>query len=149
MSSIAWPATTWERTEQPAVCRTNGCSTPTIDDELGLCEECGWWQRVRQHERPKEAPRRGRALTLPTLEPAPSWAAQGACAGRGPEAFFSDDVAVTEQAKAICISCQVRKGCLDLALACPSLQGVWGGLDEDERRQTRNASGNHCGNLSD
>jgi hypothetical protein len=24
--------------EQPAVCRTNGCTVPVVDDELGLCE---------------------------------------------------------------------------------------------------------------
>jgi WhiB family transcriptional regulator, redox-sensing transcriptional regulator len=42
-----------------------------------------------------------------------------------------DDVAM---AKAICGTCSVLTQCRDYALATRQPFGVWGGLDEDERR---------------
>jgi WhiB family redox-sensing transcriptional regulator len=69
--------------------------------------------------------------------PATTWASQAACAGQGPDVFFDDAPAVVAQAKALCLTCPVRQCCLDLALACPSLQGVWGGLTEEERSMLR------------
>ena len=71
-----------------------------------------------------------------------AWQVKAAC--RGPQAavFFppshferKDEKAEREQrAKAICASCSVRKDCLDYALRIREPHGIWGGLNELERR---------------
>ena len=38
------------------------------------------------------------------------------------------------KAKAVCGSCQVRRQCLQFALATHQMYGVWGGTTEEERR---------------
>jgi WhiB family redox-sensing transcriptional regulator len=67
------------------------------------------------------------------------WRHQAACVGEDPELFFPlgsgessrDQIA---QAKAVCDRCPVVGDCLAWALATGQGVGVWGGLDEDERR---------------
>ncbi len=71
-----------------------------------------------------------------------SWQVKAAC--RGPQAvvFFppphperKDERAEREQlAKGICASCGVRKPCLDYALELREPHGIWGGLNELERK---------------
>ena len=71
-----------------------------------------------------------------------SWQVKAAC--RGPQAavFFpppaferKDEKLEREQrAKGICVSCSVRKDCLDYALRIREPHGIWGGLNEVERR---------------
>jgi WhiB family transcriptional regulator, redox-sensing transcriptional regulator len=71
-----------------------------------------------------------------------TWRARAAC--RGPETalFFppatierKDERDSREQrAKAICRGCSVRRECLDHALAVGEMHGIWGGLNESERR---------------
>ena len=39
------------------------------------------------------------------------------------------------RAKAICASCSVRQPCLEYALAIREPHGIWGGLNEAERKQ--------------
>jgi WhiB family redox-sensing transcriptional regulator len=38
------------------------------------------------------------------------------------------------RAKAICVDCSVRRECLEYALAIREPHGIWGGLNEGERR---------------
>lgn len=38
------------------------------------------------------------------------------------------------QAKAICATCLVRSACLDYAVTIGEPHGIWGGLNENERR---------------
>jgi WhiB family transcriptional regulator, redox-sensing transcriptional regulator len=38
-------------------------------------------------------------------------------------------------AKGICRSCAVRRDCLDYALSIREPHGIWGGLNENERKQ--------------
>ena len=38
------------------------------------------------------------------------------------------------QAKAVCATCPVHKECLDFALRIREPHGIWGGLNEIERR---------------
>jgi WhiB family redox-sensing transcriptional regulator len=67
------------------------------------------------------------------------WSDRAACLTAEPETFFPvgtgghavDDVAA---AKAICRRCPVLDDCRDYALATRQPFGVWGGLDEEERR---------------
>jgi WhiB family redox-sensing transcriptional regulator len=79
---------------------------------------------------------------LSTLHSEELWQAKAAC--RGPQAavFFppshperKDDKAEREErAKAICAQCPVRKACLDYAVRIREAHGIWGGLNEVERR---------------
>jgi WhiB family redox-sensing transcriptional regulator len=67
------------------------------------------------------------------------WFNQAACANAEPETFFpvgSGGAAVDEvtAAKAVCARCSVLTECRDYALATRQPFGVWGGLDEDQRR---------------
>ena len=70
------------------------------------------------------------------------WQAKAAC--RGPQAamFFppshferkDDKEARESEAKSICGSCSVRRACLEYALRIREPHGIWGGLNEAERR---------------
>lgn len=70
------------------------------------------------------------------------WQVRASC--RGPQAaiFFppshferkEDKEARERRAKAICQSCPVRKPCLDYALGIREPHGIWGGLNEMERK---------------
>ena len=72
-----------------------------------------------------------------------AWQVKAAC--RGPQAavFFppayverKDQKEEREQrAKEICATCPVRQPCLDYALQIREPHGIWGGLNEVERRQ--------------
>ncbi|MGH8897051.1 MAG: WhiB family transcriptional regulator [Egibacteraceae bacterium] len=72
----------------------------------------------------------------------PGWQAHAACRGMPVEDFFPagatgaalDRIAY---AKAVCAVCPVREDCLEYALGTGQLDGVWGGLSEDERRAER------------
>lgn len=56
--------------------------------------------------------------------------------------FYSPDIAEGKEtrvrrerdAKKVCASCPVRDQCLDLALTQHESYGIWGGLNETERR---------------
>ncbi len=68
-----------------------------------------------------------------------NWSDQAACLSAEPETFFPvgtggialDDISV---AKAICAGCSVLAECRDYALRSRQTFGVWGGLDEEQRR---------------
>lgn len=67
----------------------------------------------------------------------PAWQQQAACRGSGTDAHFPMLGQSATAAKAVCARCEVREPCLAYALADPTLQGVWGGLSDRERRQLR------------
>lgn len=72
-----------------------------------------------------------------------AWQLKAAC--RGPQAavFFppahaerrEDRVRREREAKEICASCGVRRSCLDYAIRIREPHGIWGGLNELERKQ--------------
>jgi WhiB family redox-sensing transcriptional regulator len=72
-----------------------------------------------------------------------SWQLRAAC--RGPQAvvFFPpegtehrhDRIERELEAKSICATCVVRIPCLDYALAIEEPIGIWGGLNELERKR--------------
>ena len=72
------------------------------------------------------------APELPDLLNRPSWHQQAACRG-STSTFFSN----IEVARATCRKCPVRQECYDVAMADPSLEGIWAGLDAKERRALR------------
>ena len=59
------------------------------------------------------------------------------CAQTDPELWFPDRGGSTREAKRMCKRCPLFDDCLDMALADPSLKGVWGGTSEVERRAMR------------
>jgi WhiB family redox-sensing transcriptional regulator len=72
------------------------------------------------------------------------WLPQARCTGSDPELFFpvgtsEASLAQVDAAKRVCHSCAVRPDCLEWALATFQDAGVWGGLDEEERRVIRRA----------
>jgi WhiB family redox-sensing transcriptional regulator len=76
------------------------------------------------------------ATTLTTYDP-DLWREDAACRDLDTAIFFpetDDDVAA---AKAVCATCPVRESCLEFALVTRQDDGVWGGLDENERRRVR------------
>src|SRR3954447_24177053 len=90
-------------------------------------------------------PRRGRfdvALRNDEL----LWQSRAAC--RGPQAvvFFppshferkDEKVERESRAKAICETCCVRHACLEYAVRIREPHGIWGGLNELERKQLAN-----------
>lgn len=84
-------------------------------------------------------------MTVHTLD---NWRTHAAC--RGPETALFFPPATTERredrdarerrAKAICRQCPVRSQCLDHALRVGEMHGIWGGLNEAERRGLTEAS---------
>lgn len=68
------------------------------------------------------------------LVDAPRWMLRGLCRGADPT-IFDGDWRDDETAKAYCQRCPVRIQCLDYSLAnINDVVGVWGGLNDDERR---------------
>jgi WhiB family redox-sensing transcriptional regulator len=70
------------------------------------------------------------------------WQWRAACRGEDAALFFPpareegrDERLIRErQAKAICATCPVRVECLEYALRTREPYGIWGGLNEAERR---------------
>lgn len=63
-----------------------------------------------------------------------AWQDRALCAETDPAAFFPKPPATTETAKRVCRACEVRAQCLDFAVRNGIPFGVYGGLDERERR---------------
>ena len=84
-------------------------------------------------------------MTVNTLD---NWRIRAAC--RGPETalFFppanaerrDERDARERRAKSICRECPVRTQCLDHALHVGEMHGIWGGLNEAERRGLQEAN---------
>jgi WhiB family transcriptional regulator, redox-sensing transcriptional regulator len=79
---------------------------------------------------------------MTALDNRAEWWSRAACSTTDPELFFpiSSSGPAAQQirrAKAICARCEIRQACLDHALNAGSIQGVWGGTTERERRLIR------------
>ncbi|MBO2453823.1 WhiB family transcriptional regulator [Actinomadura barringtoniae] len=66
-----------------------------------------------------------------------SWVDYARCRSADPELFFPIGPDELAAAKTFCRRCHVRQACLDFALDTGQRHGVWGGLDQDERRRLR------------
>jgi WhiB family redox-sensing transcriptional regulator len=70
------------------------------------------------------------------------WQFRAACKGEDAVFFFAPNYFETKEekrareakAKAICARCEVRAECLEYALRTREPHGIWGGLNELERR---------------
>jgi WhiB family redox-sensing transcriptional regulator len=73
----------------------------------------------------------------------PSWRVQAQCRGDNAVHFFAPSHFERKpekdlregQARALCAACPVRDRCLDYALTQQEPHGIWGGLNELERRR--------------
>lgn len=77
--------------------------------------------------------------------PTQNWRERAACRDEDPDLFFpigttGPALVQTEDAKAVCHGCPVRAECLRWALENGQDTGVWGGLDENERRALKRRS---------
>lgn len=87
--------------------------------------------------------REGAALTTLAYElfwePLEGWRSSAACKDLDVDIFFPLDESeeASLEAKAICAACPVAEECLQYALATNQADGVWGGLDANERRRMR------------
>lgn len=73
-----------------------------------------------------------------------AWKRLAACADHDPAEFFPvgkgpEAINAAAAAKAVCARCPVRDLCAEFALCTNQEYGIWGGLDEDERRAIRRA----------
>jgi WhiB family transcriptional regulator, redox-sensing transcriptional regulator len=76
------------------------------------------------------------------LEMADDWQRWAACKGPLAELFFppslperkEEKLARETSAKSICAECEVQRECLDYAIEIQEPHGIWGGLNEVERR---------------
>lgn len=91
-------------------------------------------------------PRRSSAaadVSRPTWDTDTSWQDRALCRGADPNLFFPPQTAETKEeklarearAKEVCVRCPVRSQCLAYALRTREPFGIWGGLNETERRQ--------------
>ena len=77
-----------------------------------------------------------------TWELGVTWQSDAGCRGSDANLFFSPTHMESKEerqsrevrAKLICSECTVRRQCLDFALATREPHGIWGGLNELERR---------------
>ena len=72
-----------------------------------------------------------------------NWQVKAACRGPHATVFFppsqferkEDKLRREARAKEICVDCSVKSACLDYAIEIREPHGIWGGLNEAERRQ--------------
>lgn len=72
-----------------------------------------------------------------------TWQGRAACKGPQAAVFFppthaerkEEKLAREARAKAICKTCVVRVECLEYAIEIREPHGIWGGLNETERKQ--------------
>lgn len=87
-------------------------------------------------------------MARPIFDLAYNWQADAACRGVDSNLFFGPQheprdtkVRREAQAKDICRTCPVREACLAFALETNETYGVWGGLNESERRRLAQRAG--------
>ncbi|MGH2739425.1 MAG: WhiB family transcriptional regulator [Actinomycetota bacterium] len=77
-----------------------------------------------------------------TMEAYLGWQYRAACRGEDSNLFFAPNSFERKEekdsretrAKAICGRCEVREDCLEYALRAREPHGIWGGLNEAERK---------------
>ena len=72
-----------------------------------------------------------------TLKAPQDWRDQAECRDLDVNLFFPVSEEDEAPAKDVCAVCPVREECLDWAIATRQSDGIWGGLNETERRRER------------
>lgn len=87
-------------------------------------------------------PGAGFVVSRPLWEQDVSWQDQAECRSADTNLFFPPQIQETReekeareaQAKIVCARCPVKDACLEFALSTREPYGIWGGLNEIERR---------------
>jgi WhiB family redox-sensing transcriptional regulator len=71
-----------------------------------------------------------------------TWRNQAICRDTDPDLFFpigttGQALVQIDRAKEVCDVCPVKNDCLEYALETNQDSGIWGGLDEEQRRNIR------------
>ncbi len=71
-----------------------------------------------------------------------SWRNRAVCKDTDPDLFFpvgttGQALVQIDRAKEVCGTCPVKSDCLEYALETNQDSGIWGGLDEEQRRNIR------------
>jgi WhiB family transcriptional regulator, redox-sensing transcriptional regulator len=71
-----------------------------------------------------------------------TWRSRAICRDTDPDLFFpigttGHALVQIDRAKEVCGMCPVKNDCLDYALETNQDSGIWGGLDEEQRRNIR------------
>jgi len=82
-------------------------------------------------------------MAVPSMAAEPVWRADARCRQESAEHFFSpghlerreEKHSRENAARALCGACPVRSQCLEYALVVQEPHGIWGGLNELERRR--------------
>jgi WhiB family transcriptional regulator, redox-sensing transcriptional regulator len=79
---------------------------------------------------------------MTVTESTANWRSAGACRSADPDLFFplsptGPGERQIAHAKMICAGCQVRRECLEFALAHDQVYGVWGGTTPEDRQRDR------------
>lgn len=103
------------------------------------CPSCGTLRQVRIDA--KRGPDGGTCIRCRGLKalaaratPGP-WVDSGLCAQADPDEWFPENGGSTKTAVRLCLSCPVRRDCLNWALGNGERYGVWGGVSERGRRR--------------
>ena len=83
------------------------------------------------------------AVSRPIWDEDIDWQKRAACRGSDANLFFAPTQQETKEertareahAKSVCARCPVREQCLSFALTTRESHGIWGGLNETERRR--------------
>lgn len=82
----------------------------------------------------------GECADVSILGERPSWERKAACRGKGCNLWFTSSTEDLEAARAVCEPCSVRRECLAYALSDRTLEGIWAGTTEADRRRMRKVS---------
>lgn len=114
-----------ERRFYEAGCRCDDCARANGREQMAQ------WRR-------EGTARRVDAVLLEALAPPGDWMGSARCKKAPTSLFFPERGDDVRPAKQICAGCPVLEQCRAYALAAPlELQGVWGGLSQKERRESR------------
>ncbi len=75
----------------------------------------------------------GHFLNAPITDERP-WVVFAACRNADPDLFFPSSKYEEREALALCAICPVQRECLDYAFEARENFGIWGGLNEKQRR---------------
>jgi WhiB family redox-sensing transcriptional regulator len=75
-------------------------------------------------------------MPAPVASAAAEWHGRGLCVGEDPDVFFPSHGDPGTDARKICAACRVRGDCLNYATETDEF-GIWGGLDQQERRNLK------------
>ena len=75
-------------------------------------------------------------MPAPAASALGEWHGRGLCVGEDPDVFFPSHGDPGTEARQICATCAVRGDCLNYATEADEF-GIWGGLDQHERRNLK------------